>query len=239
MLGVRPGLDLWFWHSPLGPSVIPFAPTKPLGPNSSRLSQVPPPAPDAGSQDPQLNYSRPALPKASWASDAIIRTIQGLLMIVWLLGWLPCHPFFKIFISFAVNFCIVLPPFNTLLAFWHVLGRWAKQRRYLGGLGGHVEFRLSSPLERCHAGVCVHLFTALVLDMPAFPNYQDITVRVSSAVISQLKHPTLSPWLFCFWVNNSCENHVTAKGHFTCLVSIGNTNSCNLIKKFYYVLYTW
>lgn len=73
-LGVRLRLDLWFWHSPLGPSVIPLPLPSPSVPTPPTLAKS---LPQPGSQDPQLNYSRPTGSKGSWPSDAIIRTIQS------------------------------------------------------------------------------------------------------------------------------------------------------------------
>lgn len=75
-------MDLWLWHSP--PRAHPSSPRCCPGllalSSSSCLSKVPPPPPSPfqpGSQDPQLNCSRPAGSKGSWASDAIIRAIQS------------------------------------------------------------------------------------------------------------------------------------------------------------------
>lgn len=42
-------------------------------------------------------------------------------------------------------------------------------------------------LEQCHTRVCVHLFTAQMLVMPVFPNYQDIIGLLSSTVLLQYK----------------------------------------------------
>lgn len=110
----------------------PFAPTKPLGPNSSRLGQIPPP----------LRITRPSaeLQPTCWIQGQLgfrchNKNHSGPLMIVWLWGRRLFHTFslsFRLsfeqsfFISFAFNFFAV-PSFLSTpllsLMFWGAEGR--------------------------------------------------------------------------------------------------------------------
>lgn len=145
----------------------PFAPTQAPWSQLLLLEQSPssfPPQP--GSQDPQLNCSRPAGSKGSWASDAIIRAIQSFndcrtirkaslstsppLFFFYLTGYL-----YRSLYLTCPNLCFSPPSSSPLLLEAQMLFRSPE---------GRVELRLSPCWS--HTTACDRLFMAV---MPAMP----------------------------------------------------------------------
>lgn len=105
-------MDLWFWHSPLGPSVIPFAPTPP-----PRAKSLPLP----GSQDPSAELQPTCWIQGQLGFRCHNKNHSGLLMmrlspLSFDLPVIFLYQYF--FISFAVNFSVALsfPPASFVVS---------------------------------------------------------------------------------------------------------------------------